>query len=84
LSLDTISPEKFVFTIYLLIQLNLEVVEAKKPLAILAIQAAGLVLFGLSDSVISIVDTSNSKSEVIGNSSASATITITMYAMASG
>jgi len=57
------------------------VVEAKKPLVILAIQFAELVLFGLSDSAISIADTSNSNNEVtgsIGNSSTSATIMITM------
>jgi hypothetical protein len=57
-------------------------VKVKKPLAILTIQAAGPILFGLSDSVISIVDTSNSNNEVTSNetsnSSASATIMITM------
>jgi len=58
------------------------VVEAKKPLLILAIQVAGLVLSGLIDSVISIADTDIPNSEVTSNeasnSSASATITITM------
>jgi hypothetical protein len=58
------------------------VVEAKKPLVILAIPVAGLVLFGLSDSVIFIADTSNSNNEATSNetsnSSASATIMITM------
>lgn len=57
-------------------------VEAKKPLIILAILAAGRVLFGLSDIDISIADTSNSNNEITSNSSASATITITMYAVA--
>jgi len=57
------------------------VVEAKKPLVILTILVSGPILSGLSDSVISIADTSNSNNEVtgsIGNSSASATIMITM------
>jgi hypothetical protein len=56
-------------------------------LTILAIILAGLILFGLSDATISIADTkvpnnelNNSVSEA-SNSSASATITITMYAM---
>ena len=56
-------------------------VEAKKPLVILAILVSGPILFGLNDSVISIADTSNSNNEVTGNetsnSSASATIMIT-------
>ena len=60
-------------------------VETKKPLVTLAIPAAGSILFGLSDSVISIADTSNSNNEVTSNetsnSSASATITITMTGM---
>ena len=57
-------------------------VEAKKPLVILAILVSGPILFGLSDSVISIADTSNSNNEVTSNetnnSSASAAITISM------
>ena len=60
--------------------------EVKKPflLATLAILLAGLVLFGLSDTSISIADTGVPNSEATssvskaGNSSASATITITM------
>lgn len=52
-------------------------VEVNKPLVILAILAAGRVLFGLSDIDISIADTGTPNNEVIGNSSAS--ITITMY-----
>lgn len=55
---------------------------------ILAIIIIGLPLLGLSDTVISVADTANSSNEVAGsvskasNSSASATITITMYAVA--
>ena len=47
----------------------------------------GLILFGLSDTVISIADTSVPDNEVtstvskVGNSSASAVITITMYTL---
>jgi len=54
-------------------------------LVIPAILLAGMILFGLSDTAISVADTSTSNSEVrggmskAGNSSASATITITMY-----
>ena len=53
-------------------------VESKKPLAILAILVSEPIVFGLSDSVISIADTSNSNNEVTNNPSTSATITITM------
>jgi hypothetical protein len=53
-------------------------VEAKKHLVIPAIQISRQILIGLSDSVISIADTSIPNNEVTGNSSASATITITM------
>ena len=48
---------------------------------------AGSILFGLSDSAISVADIDNSDHEVTstigkaGNSSTSATITITMYAV---
>lgn len=58
--------------------------EVKKPflLATLAITLAGLVLFGLGDTAISITDTGIPDNEVTGsegnNSSATATITITM------
>jgi hypothetical protein len=60
------------------------VVEAKKPLIILTILVSGPILFGLSDSVISIADTSNSNNEVTSNetSNSSASATITMHAMA--
>ena len=57
-------------------------------LAIIVVLLAGVVLFGLSDAVISIADTSIPDNEVTSsvskasNSSASATITITMYAVA--
>jgi hypothetical protein len=56
-------------------------------LASLAIILAGLVLFGLSDTVISIADTASIPDNEVtsseaDNSSATATITITMYAMA--
>jgi len=58
------------------------VVEAKKPLVIPAIQVAGRVLFGLIDSVTSIADTDIPNNEITSNqannSSARATITITM------
>jgi hypothetical protein len=62
-------------------------VEVKKPflLATLAILLAGLVLLGLSDTSISIADTSTPDNEITSsiskasNSSASATIIITMY-----
>ena len=62
----------------------------KRPflLIILAILLAGFILFGLIDTAISIADTSAPENEVTStiseakNSSASATITITMYAMA--
>jgi hypothetical protein len=62
-------------------------VDVKKTflLATLAILLAGLVQFGLSDNSISIPDTGVPNSEVTStiskasNSSASATITITMY-----
>ena len=62
----------------------------KRPflLATLAIILAGLVLFGLSDTSISIADTgvpngaATSSVSKSSNSSASATITITMYAVA--
>jgi hypothetical protein len=53
----------------------------------LAILVAGLVLLGLSDTVISLPDTSLSPNEVtsnvskVSNSSATATITITMYTL---
>lgn len=56
---------------------------------ILANILIGLILFGLRDTAISIADTSVPDSEVASriskasNSSASATITITMYAVAS-
>ena len=57
-------------------------VKAKKPLVTLATLVSGPILFGLNDSVISIADTSNSNNEVTSNetsnSSASATIMITM------
>lgn len=55
---------------------------------ILALLLAGLVLFGLSDTAISVADTSIPDNEGVGsisktgNSSASTTITITMYAVA--
>ena len=56
--------------------------EAKKPLVILAILIAGLILFGLSDNVVSIADTDVPNNEITSsianNSSAGATITITM------
>jgi len=57
-------------------------------LTILAIILAGLILFSLSDVAISIADTGTPNNEVTSsvskasNSSASATITITMYAVA--
>ena len=57
-------------------------------LVVLAILLAGLVLFGLSDRNISVADTDIPDNEVNGslskasNSSASASITITMYAVA--
>jgi len=58
------------------------VVEAKKPLIILATLITRLILFDVSDSVISIADTGNSNNEVTSNetnnSSAGTTITITM------
>jgi hypothetical protein len=61
------------------------VLEAKTPLAIITILVSGPILFGLSDSVISIADTGTSNSEVTSNetsnSSASATVTITMTGM---
>jgi hypothetical protein len=56
-------------------------------LAILAILLAGLILFSPNDAAISVADTSTQHNEVTsimskaGNSSASATITITMYAV---
>jgi hypothetical protein len=57
-------------------------VKAKKPLVILAILVAGLILFGLSDNVVSIADTDVPNNEITSsianNSSAGATITITM------
>ena len=58
-------------------------VEVKKPffLVILATILAGLVLFRLGDTVISVADTGTPNNEVTSttsNSSASATITITM------
>ena len=53
-------------------------IEAKKLLGIPAILVSGPILFGLSDSVISIADKSNSKNEVAGKSSINATITITI------
>ena len=56
--------------------------KAKKPLVILAILVAGLILFGLSDNVVSIADTDVPNNEITSsianNSSAGATITITM------
>jgi len=57
----------------------------KLLLVILAILLAGLTLFGLSDTAISIADTGVPNNETTSsiskasNSSASATITITMY-----
>jgi len=57
------------------------VVEAKKPLVILAILVAGLILFGLTDTAVSIADTGTSN-QVTNNYSASTTITITMYVVA--
>jgi len=57
-------------------------------LTILTIILAGLILFSLSDATVSIADTDTPNNEVTstiskaGNSSASATITITMYAVA--
>jgi hypothetical protein len=57
-------------------------------LAIVGVLLAGLVLFRLSDTGVSIADTGVPNNEVTSsiskasNSSASATITITMYAMA--
>jgi len=57
-------------------------------LTILAIILAGLILFSLSDAAISIADTATPNNEVTSgvskanDSSASATITITMYAVA--
>ena len=65
-----------------------EVVEARKPLVITAILVVGLVLYGLSDTAFSTADTSVPNNEVTSNiskadnSSASAAITITMYAVA--
>jgi hypothetical protein len=67
-------------------------VEVKRPflLTTLAIILAALVLFGLSDTSISIADTGVPNNEAASsiskasNSSASATITITVYAMAEG
>jgi hypothetical protein len=66
-------------------------VEVKKLLlVILAILFAGLVLIGLIDTVVSIPNASVSARELTNNtskasnSSASATITITMYATADG
>ena len=56
-------------------------VEAKNPLVITANLVSGPILFGLSDSVISIADTGTSNNEIISsssNSSESATIMITM------
>ena len=68
--------------------MNFEAVEVKKLfLIILAIILAGLVLLGLIDTVVSIPNASVSAKEVTGNiseasnSSASATIMITMYAV---
>jgi hypothetical protein len=64
-------------------------VEAKKPflLVTLAILLAGLILLGLSDTSISIADTGIPDNEAASNepdnSSATATITITMYSVAS-
>jgi len=71
------------------VQWNYEEVEAQRLffLAILAITLAVLILFGLSDAAISIADTGAHNNEVISsvskasNSSASVTITITMYAV---
>jgi hypothetical protein len=65
-------------------------VEVRKPflLTTLAILLAGLVLIGLSDTAISAVDTGvpsrgiTSNISGASNSSASATIMITMYAVA--
>ena len=62
----------------------------QKPflLAAIAVMLAGLVLFGLSDTDISTADTGIPDNETTSsvneasNSSASATITITMYAVA--
>ena len=51
----------------------------------LAVILLGLILFGLGDTAISIADTGTSNNEVtssVSNSSASATITITMYTAA--
>jgi len=64
-------------------------VEVKRAflLASLTITLVGAVLFGLSDTAISIADTSIPDKEITAsqiqatNSSASATITITMYAV---
>ena len=59
-------------------------------LATLAIILAGLVLFGLNDTSTSVADTGVPNSEETssvskaGNSSASATITITMYTVPNG
>ncbi len=59
-------------------------------LVILAILLAGLVLFGLSDTSISVADTGTSNKEITSsmskasNSSASATITITMTGILNG
>jgi hypothetical protein len=59
-------------------------------LGIIVVLLTGVVLFGLSDTVISSDDTGVPNNEVTrstskaGNSSASATITITMYAVADG
>jgi hypothetical protein len=56
----------------------------------LVVLLLGLILFGLSDNAISIADTSVPNNEVASsiskasNSSASATITITMYTVADG
>lgn len=61
----------------------------KSPvLAILAIILAGIVLFGVGDTALSTADTSVPDNEVTGseanNASASASITITMCAVAEG
>jgi len=53
-------------------------------LVTLVILLAGLIIFGLSDTSISIADTGTSNNEVTSttsNSSASALITITMYTL---
>jgi hypothetical protein len=63
-------------------------VEVKRPFFVVILILIGIFLSGLSDTVISVEDIASPNNEVAGtiskagNSSASATITITMYAVA--